>query len=525
MKMKKVMAVLMAAMVGVSMLAGTASIVCAEEEEVVEEGAEEEDAEEDEDEETTEITVALMCLSPMDENATDHVEEALNELLKEKVNVEADFMWLDPTTYATQVPMMLQAGEDLDLMMFTAVPGAGYQSFMSQNQLMDITEYVDEYGDNIKEKMGDYLEATSRNGAVYGVGCTTALEGMESIVMRKDVLDELGLTEQAENIKTWSDYEAILKEVTEKTDLNGVVNMDQEGTCISSQPYMNGGDDLSDAYFVDVLGDSYYYVYGDPDTNKVECYFYNEDWQENMRRAKQFYDEGLIYKDAATAQDWGDTLLKNDVGFSYVRLLEEGSIASIEASSGHEVVTATVATRKATTDSFTKFGFAVPVTAKEPEAAVKVMNLLYGDQEVQDTITWGVEGVDYVKNDDGTLTYPEGVTADTVQYHTADFLYGDRLGVTPWEGDGADIRERQQAGNEATEASPFLGFSVDSSEVSSELAACKNVIDQYKPQLSAGTVEDVDATLEQFTSALSAAGMDKILETYQAQLDAWLASK
>ena len=97
--------------------------------------------------------------------------------------------------------------------------------------------------------------------------------------------------------------------------------------------------------------------------------------------------------------------------------------------------------------------------------------------------------------------------------------------VTPWEGDGADIREQQKAENEKVETSKYFGFSVDPSEVTNEITACKNVVDQYKPQLAAGIVSDVDATYKEFISALSAAGMDKIVETYQSQLDAWLAEQ
>lgn len=515
MKFKKLAALFLVAAMGTTMLAG-----CGSSEE--ESGGTEAAADSGE---TDEITIALMCLSPMDESATDHVEEAINEQLEEKVNVHADIKWFDPNTYATQVPMMIQAGEDLDLMMFTPVPAAGYQSFMSQNQLMDITEYIDEYGKDIKDVMGDYLAATSKDGKIYGVGNMTSLYAAEAICMNKDTLDELGLTDKAEKMTTWSEYQDILKEVTSKTELNGVVNSDQEGSCVSPQPYINEGDSFDDAEWVDVLGDSYQYVYADPDTDEVKCYFASDEWYNNIKMAKEMYDEGLIYKDASTSQEWGESLIKNGVGFSDIKQIENGSLGSFEGSSGHKGLLKEVTTAKVATSAFQKFGFAVPVTAKSPEAAIKVLNLLYSDQEFIDTLTWGVEDVDWVKNDDGTLTYPEGVTADSVQYHTADFLYGDRLLVTPWEGDGADIRDQQKAENEKVEKSKYFGFCVDPSEVTSEITACKNVVDQYKPQLAAGIVSDVDATYKEFISALSAAGMDKIVETYQSQLDAWLAEQ
>ena len=515
---RKVAAAMLAAFCSLTIL-GTSMPVFAEEEVV--DGAEEEDYEEG----TAEIKVALMTTSAIDSDACAHVQDAMNELLLDKINVQAEFMWFDPTTYATQVPMMLQAGEHLDLIMFTPVPGSGYQSFMSQNQLMDITDYIEEYGENITEVMGDYLQATTKNGRLYGVGGLTSLAGYEAVTMRKDILDELGLTEKAQNMTTWTEYEEIMQEVVANTDLNGVVNSDQEGSCISPQPYLNAGDAFEDTIFVDTLGDSFQYTYADSDTDTVNCYFYSDGWYESVKRAKQYYDEGLIFKDAANSQDYAESLVKNGVGFSMVKQCEDGSVSTLQSATGYEIMIVPVKNRMVTTDSILKFGFCVPITASEPEAAVKLMNLLYGDTEVQDTLTWGVEGVDYVQKDDGTLTYPDGVTADTVLYHTADFLYGNRLNVTPWEGDGVDVRERQAAGNASVTPSKYLGFSVDSTVVSTEISACKNVVDKYKPQLSSGSVDDVDAVYQAFVSELSAAGMDKILETYQAQLDEWLASK
>lgn len=526
MKLKKLTALLLAGMMVMTMAAGCG----AGEEEVVDnnaagktDAAGETDAAEDE--ETAEIKVALLTLAPVDEADSKHVAEALNEMLLEKINVQAEFMWYDASSYATQIPMMIQAGEQLDLVMYTPIPGASYQSYMSQNQLIDITEYIDEYGENIKETMGDYLEATSKNGAVYGVGNLSSLYGTEAIRVREDVLKDAGVLEDFEKMATWPEFKDVLAKAVEKSGLNGVINGDTEGTTITPQPFVNGGEKLESAQYLDTLGDSYQYVYGNPETNKVECYFYNEDWLESMKTVKDFYDAGVIYKDASTSQDYGDTLIKNDVGIATVGLLSFGGLANFEAATGYDLAVKELTPALVTTAAFTKFGFGVPVTAEEPEAAVKLLNLLSYDTEVLNTLAWGVKDVDYVEKGDGTLTYPEGVTNDTVQYHTADFLYGNIFAVTPWEGEDPDIREQQKEANGNAELSPFFGFAVDSTPVSTQLAACKNVVDQYKPTLSAGVAGDVDATYEEFKAALDKAGMQDILEEYQKQLDTWLESK
>ena len=136
-----------------------------------------------------------------------------------------------------------------------------------------------------------------------------------------------------------------------------------------------------------------------------------------------------------------------------------------------------------------------------------------------------VEGVDWVRTDKGTATYAEGMNEQNA-YHTADFLYGNRLETIPWDSDDAEtLRERQKAANAELEVSKYFGFAVDATDVADTVAAVKNVVDTYYPPLSAGTVSDTDAQLEKFVSELYGAGMQTLLDTYQAQLDEWLASK
>ena len=80
----------------------------------------------DEDEDAEHIVVALCCLTQMDEAVQQRMEDALNEMMLEKINVEADFQWYDMNTYSTTVPMMITANDPIDVVMFTPIPAIGY---------------------------------------------------------------------------------------------------------------------------------------------------------------------------------------------------------------------------------------------------------------------------------------------------------------------------------------------------------------------------------------------------------------
>ncbi len=477
----------------------------------------------DEDEDLLEINVALMCFAPMDQSVTQPVEDAVNELIEEEIGVHANISWFDAATYGTQIPMQIQANEPLDLIMYTPVPGASFPSYMAAGQLMDISEILEEEGQDLLELEGDLIKGVSIGDEVYGIPNYRSLTGSQAFFVRKDLADENGVTEAIENAKTWSEMEAALKTITDASGIVAVVNCDAEGTVLNPRPFMAHGDNFEDAYWYDQVGDGYNMILVDEATDTVMNYYATDDYKEMAERAQNWYNEGLIYKDAATTQDYADSLVKSGAGFAQNRAIEIGSLEASQALTGYELIQKDVTSSKLGTSSTQKFGYCVPVTATEPEAAVRYVNFLMTSPELCNLLTWGVEGQNWVLNADGQAAYPEGVTADTVGYHTSDFLYGNQILIAPWEGSALDIREQQQAEMDNAERSKYMGFSVDNTGLENTIAACHDVCNQFHPMLDSGSSGDYEKTLEEFNSRLEAAGMNELLAAYQEQLDAWLA--
>lgn len=71
---------------------------------------------------------------------------------------------------------------------------------------------------------------------------------------------------------------------------------------------------------------------------------------------------------------------------------------------------------------------------------------------------------------------------------------------------------------------PLFGFMPSSDNVSTQVAAVSNVSSQYLNALTYGDVDPAEF-LPQFLTALEGAGINDILADYQAQVDAWLATK
>jgi len=239
-------------------------------------------------------------------------------------------------------------------------------------------------------------------------------------------------------------------------------------------------------------------------------------------RVRGWYESGYVYKDSATTEEQGDTLLKTNVTFSTCVNSEIGVGTSRLSSTGYEVICPMIVAQPVITGSLTKFTWGVPVTSTEPEATAKFINLMYTDKDIANLLAWGIEGRDYVIQD-GEAAFPEGVDAATVPYHTADFLYGNQFLVYPWEGQGADFRQAALENLNEAGVSKYLGFSADTSAITNELSQLTNVIEQYKPSLESGAARP--AMYDEFIQAMKDAGVDKVIEAYQSQLDAWLAEQ
>ena len=478
----------------------------------------------DEEEDYDEINVSWLVTMPLDPATTDPLVEAINEITEEEIGVHVNMPFYDPGTYATQIPMEIQANSKLDLLMYTPIPGSGYLSFKNQGQLLEISDLLDEYAPDVKEVLGDLINGTTDpDGSIYGVASNRVLGSTLYIIMRTDVLEELGLLEKAENMTTWTEYEEILKEVVEKTDYAGVGNCDVNGSTLAITPYFTGDDAFANGTGFDSLGDTNSLIASDKDGH-VLSYYGSDDYRKEVERAQKFYDEGLVYKDAAVSQEYNVNLIKAGTVFSTISSAELGGEELSEAICGFDLTYVKVADSVCGSDTTHKFGFAVPVCATDPEAAVEFLNLLYTNSDIENLLAWGVEGRDWVEKD-GEAVYPEGVNSDNAMYHMGDYLNGNQFITLPWEGSGADLRDVQMEFQKGLVFSPYMGFNADTSEVSNEITSCFGIIEQYRKQLSSGSSGDWEGVLDEMNGKLEAAGIDKIVECYQTQLDAWLAEQ
>ena len=465
-------------------------------------------------EDTAEIEVYYFAFSaPQD---SEHVEEAINEITVPAINTKINFNVLDISSYMQQMGVMMAGGEQIDLML-SAFGAVTYAAMTAQNQLMDIADLLDVYGQDILATVGDLIEATSVGDAIYAVPTYRNLLSSYFIFMRKDVLEDLGLLEKARNMTSFAEYEEILAAVEESekwSTLTPYAYYNGSGTTMLG---FNGYGDFATSDVYDQLGDTLGIIYCGED-GKVQFAWETESFVESIKMNQNWYNNGWTYSDAAGNASSATDYVKSNVAFSYISTSEFGAETAHSSTAGMDLVAVEMKSGFISAASCTKFTWCVPNVAQEPEAAIAFLNFAITSPEINTLMAWGVEGVDYVVVD-GVGQYPEG--QDGASYHLFDYSVPNQFLVLPWSGDTADMRERSLENMQSGTISPYLGFSCDTTEFSAELSAVTNVYNEYKSQVEKGSVgmDVYEEAIEKFY----ASGLQVILDGYQAQLDAYLA--
>lgn len=464
----------------------------------------------------TEIVVMFADMGGRGENFGPALE-AMNAITEKTIGVHADVKLLNMGDFTTQVGLALAGGEQMDIMT-PAMGATSFSSLVANGQLMDLTEILETEGQGLMELMGDYINADRVNGKIYGIPPFRDYASSTYLIMRKDILDELGMTEQAENVSTWSGLEEIFAAVAENTEVSPI-GASNKTVLDAGAGHIYASDNFDDAIIFDNLSDSFILLYPEED-GTISMLPEKEEFRAEQDMIRDWYQKGYVYKDSVVTEDHADTLMKTGVIFSSVQTSETGVEVAKRDATGYELICKPINRNILNSGTVGKFGVAIPVTSEEPEAAVRWLNALYTDPVLENLMIYGVEGTDYVVND-GVAAYPEGSDGQGL-YHQVEFMYGNAFNLLPWNGNPADFRETTYADMKAAEISPFMGFACDLSEIGNTMTTLSAVYDQYRGQILCGayTDEEYDAYL----AAVKNAGAEEYLQYFQDQLDTWKAN-
>ena len=544
MKNKKVVALLLAATMSVGCLAGCGNQTTQSSEVETQTDSQKESettvTESSEVVELEEKTIQIWLGGPGKQKDSDKVWEAFNEKLQEYVpNTTVEFTIIPFGEYRDNYNRMLAAGEAVDL------AWVGWNTKIQDNindgNLMPMDELLEEYGQGILETLGEDVMEMHRNavdGKTYFVVSWQGLVGNKYVFYMPTELVNLageGWLEdtQAAVTKWWS-------EVPTADNFNAVFDQFDKylAACKEAGKLYSGlrpgydftswsgrnGTDPADKGANNV---------GLARTSGNELVVIDSVQSESRRvyaqRMAEFYEKGYIRSDVASVDLSTLTFVEGSEYNANTVVMYSGNAAI--ASAEDKLVTKagvelSIIEREevATLTNGSSTAMSVPYCADEPERAIMVLNALYTEPELYQLLIYGIEGEHYTVNNDGTITTSYGAegTADA-DYGLTRWTVGTCLNSLVTQADVPGYYQELADAQAEAYVNPFVNFSFDSSNVT-DICAALDAVDSVYSKLvdlcAAGA--DMEAALDEWIKERKAAGVDKLIEEYQKQLDAFV---
>lgn len=462
--------------------------------------------------EVEKVVISFLAFNTPTAEGEQAVEEAINNITRDKIGVEVDLLIMDGASYTQQIPLMLAGGETVDAysmlgMSFSSHVNSGYCLDLDENDLLDT------YGQDIIATVGDYLDGCRIDGTLYAIPGERDLASPNGYIIATEYLEGIG-------------YEGNLNEINEITEeeLEDIFARLHETypdkTVLVEQQLART------SIYCDYPGGDWYGVLMDPENSLELTDLYSTDeYMEYCKKHYRWNQLGYISSDALTNQDSATTLVGAGTAMGYACGMKAGILTQEGQSCGREM-TGFVTDDRCVIHSgcFGVMPWVINSATEHPEATMKLINEFFSNAELTDLLTYGIEGTDYVVNEEGLYTYPEGKDASTVGYHpnVAVFMFNEFIAGV-WDGSGADVWDQTKAMNDSAAISKAMGFTFDNTSVSTEYTALSNVYEEYRNQLEYGFL-DPETGIPEMVAKMKASGLDKYIAEKQAQLDAWSAN-
>lgn len=453
--------------------------------------------------------------SPSNVNEKDIFAEA-NRMAVEKVGVDLEIIPLESANYEAKMQVLTASNEEFDIM-FVSNWLNNYYSSISNGALVELDEYLQDFP-KLRETIPDYFwDSMKVGGKIYGVpNQQIAARGPFFAVPKHNLellnLDLADFENAGENYKTALEAcEKYLRAVKEATgEASNVTQIWNDGTQMFNMEEVVGSL-LPGAVFFDNEAEQYTLV------NQYET----EAFKYYINTRRRWVEEGLAFP----GDEQERTLDEVTDPTAIVPYLNRRNcyrpqgIPELNRGSNYEWEVLFKTKPIMTSGSVAATINGISATSGNPEAALKVLELVNTDKDFYNLLVYGIEGVNYTKVDDNRIS----LNKDN-PYTWSEWNVGNTYLKYLVDGEPDNLVEEVKRINDESFKSPLLGFSPDFTELKVEIAACKSAISEYFKLLDYGLV-DVDKTYGEFISKLKAGGCDRIISEVQKQIDEWVAQK
>lgn len=442
----------------------------------------------------------------------DEIDENFNKIFKEKLNCTLKVNWIGWAEYPNKYPLLFSSGEKFD-MAYTAT-WLNYASLAQKGAFLNLDELWPKYAPKNFERQSDSaLFQATVDGHYYCIPTLLATYSAYGPIFRTDILEGTDWDGKMENFDDLEKYLGYVK--TARPDMEPL-NVYQSGSEVDDLfMHFNGQYPVKGAMSNDFL-------WLDPAEEDPQLYtFYEyEKTPEFLEMMNRWNEAGYFTKSALSDTD--SQKVKNGKAACSVHNIDSYSGSYIE----HPEWKFRYAnfTKDVSNLPFTQDALVISNTSENPERALMLYELITSDEDAFNAFFYGIEGTSYEFVDDQV----KALNSDDYGFsacwaaRTTEFTK-DSYGAPP------DLKEQKAGFDKHIEekngegCQKYQGFNINTSNIETEYAAVQNVIQQYWQPLELAYV-DIESGLKDYQAKMEAAGIEKVREELQKQLDEYAAS-
>lgn len=456
---------------------------------------------ESESEKRTKLVVAYKTNAAAYPEDQKLVEEALKEKIREKMDVDVEFM-VRSGGYEKEIRDMIAGNQQLDIVFYYS---GLFRELLMNDNWVPLNHLLQTYGQGILEEIGkDVSDACRIEGELYGLPNNHDFAiGWDGYILRKDILDKYGI--RKEDITSLEKLEQVFALVHRKEP--DLTILDCSGVSIMTNQYL--GSEVFEQ--IGVLKN-----YGRDDT--FVNVFKTEEYKQQLERIYKWRKLGYIKKGLLSDTENGDIKMMEGNLFAYAFRGKPGVEWQEKMTTGQDVVYVQFGENSVPANAPTRFGWGITKHTVSREKAMELLNLLYTDPELMNLLAYGVEGVHYVKMEDGHITFPEG--KNTNPFIGEAWRFPNQFITYVWEGNDLNFWDNMRKYNEESIHGNDYGFYFDITPVYDDYMEICDIYYKYCRILENGMVNPQEG-LEAMNQELDACHIDEVIAEKQRQFDRW----
>ena len=433
------------------------------------------------------------------------VMEAANAILAEKLGCKLDLQIIESSAYDERLKLAMSGSGDFDI---CYVNNTSFTDGVSKGGFLCLEDYIDDT--KLPELIGEeILKYGEYQNELYAIPNVQIMAYNENIRIQKALADEFGLKE--EDVKSIEDIEPFLQWV--KDNKSGYMPL----RYTSRQIRLLEG--FEDALYDELVSGAVFAYEEDGKVKVVKATDYPGFWEMSELK-NDWYRKGFIRSDVATVygDDWDD--VNNDKYAAWTSSYKPGGIEASNEKAKNQGTAEYIEINPSV--GFMSYSAGCPTmtavnrTTKNPELIMKFLELINSDKELYNIVAFGVKDKHYTMNEEGKIT----IIPDGGYDANAGWKFGNQYNAYVIEGQPDDVWEQTKKVNSDAPFSKLTGFKPDLSKIKLEISQIETVKSKYS-SVDRG-YEEVASYKDAYLKEMTSAGVDKVVEELQKQVDEFL---